>query len=751
MNSDGAPGGVCGATPAAAEPSASAQAAGSGTRAAPPEAPFPFPRTIPAEAAATFCFVVFLCNRSPLFHSNRIPPREDTPPYAPGDIVYFGPTEEVAQQKLQELAFPLGFACKSSYTRNGPLWNSRLESVRKLDKVRYHRLIITSTFVVSVAVESGELRTMQTKYAAVALVVTSPADKPYHQFLVNNFASVARNMLHTALSFAMKATQLFFLKLSPTTAVGKLVAELERGSQALQTHRTLGSILVNAFAHDHAIPRLHSRLANVKVSSFFLASARQPPCATDSVGNLLSGALHSLCCFSESFTSRVIAGLLTLSNWERCGPGQAHVEAQQPRHGVGEAAEAVDIYGDYWSRMETAEGRSCSSCGGNISSGSGSGGGSGEQKNYGIVSPVLGPCQSVDRNNSNNIVSYGDTESVSATVGAQRLDRSDFNSASMTNSAPSTTARSTDPGNDVFCLLSSQRVGRVVIFSTDPELARCLLIVSAFFFRDHRAIIGTSSRLCDDVPFAGKVLSCVYPSFPVQWVMEEYDEARVERLLYSPHSVDNLLLVIAPRSGVCDRMRLEKRFSLIPILVEKFKKGFQPVCPFHQRTLSVVRMLPDKTVSSALQKARRLQRKSGGAVSCAVFFEFFMLGLVRQSQLCHLQRQCAEAEGASVSLLSTPSRGAASSSHASRIGSHMSRLFSFLGRADAGAARHRDLPRCPSADAAAAAVPIDAPAPAYLPRASSEDGPGRIFGGLQVNSQLMGLLAECWKSDREVA
>ncbi|ESL07082.1 hypothetical protein TRSC58_05235 [Trypanosoma rangeli SC58] len=739
MSRESVPGGVRGAIPFAAKPSAVAKAVDSNTSAAPSTTPFPSAHPSPAEAASTFYFVVFLCNRSPIFHSNRIPQCEDTPPYTPGDLVYFGPAEEVAQQKLQELAFPLGFGCKSSFTRNGPLWNSRLECVRTRDKVRYHRLIIVSTFVVSVAVESGELRTMQTKYAAVALVVTCPADKPYHRFLVDNFASVVRNLLHTALSFAMKATQLFFLRLSPTTAVGKLVTELERGSQALQTHRTLGSILVNAFAHDHAIPRLHSRLVNVNVPNFFRVFTGQSHCATDSIESLLSGALHSLCCFSESFTSRVIAGLLSLSNWERWGSGQANMEARQPRHGVEEGAETVDNYGNYWRHMERAErSSSSSSCSGN-------------NNTYGGLSLVLEQCQGVDKSNNNNVISCVDTESISVTAGAQRLDKVDFNSVSRTNSAPSTAALSTVTTTDVVCSLSSQRVGRVVIFGTDPGLARCLLILAAFFFRDYCANMGTSSRQCDETPFAGKVLSCVYPSFPVQWVMEEYDEARMERLLFSPYSVDNLVLIISPRGEVCNRMRLEKRFSLIPILVEKFKKDFPPVRPFRQRTLSVVRMLPDKIITSAIRKAQRLRKKSCGAVSCTVFFESFMLWLVRQSQLCHLQQQCAETEAqtaslfSTTSLLSTPSRSA-DSSHASRVGSHMSRLFSFFGRKDGGAAHLQSLSRLSSSDAAPA--PVDVHATAYPPRGCSEDSSDLILGGVQVNSQLMSLLAECWKSDR---
>ncbi|RNF08479.1 hypothetical protein TraAM80_02704 [Trypanosoma rangeli] len=693
MNRESVPGGVRGAIPLAAKPAAVAKTVDSNTPAAPPTTPFPSAHLPPAEAASTFYFVVFLCNRSPIFHSNRIPQCEDTPPYTPGDLVYFGPAEEVAQQKLQELAFPLGFGCKSSFTRNGPLWSSRLECVRTRDKVRYHRMIIVSTFVVSVAVESGELWTMQTKYAAVALVVTCPADKPYHRFLVDNFTSVVRNLLHTVLNFAMKATQLFFLRLSPTTAVGKLVTELERGSQALQTHRTLGSILVNAFAHEHAIPRLHSRLVNVNVPDFFCAFTRKLSCATDFIENLLSGALHGLCCFSESFTSRVIAGLLSLSNWERWGSGQANVEARQPRHNVEEGAETVDNYGNYWRHMERAERSSSgSSCGGN------------NNNTYGALSLVLERCKSVGKNNNNSTISCVDTESISVTAGTQRLDRLDFNSVSRTDSAPSTAARSTVTTTDVACSLSSQRVGRVVIFGTDPELARCLLILAAFFFRDYCTTVGTSSCQCDEAPFAGKVLSCAYPSFPVQWVMEEYDEARVERLLFSPYSVDNLVLIISPRGEVCNRMRLEKRFSLIPILVEKFKENFQPVCPFQQRTLSVVRMLPDKMITSAIRKAQRMRKKSCGAVSCVVFFESFMLRLVRQSQLCYLQQQCVEAEAPTASLfstsslLSTPPRSAGSS-HAICVGSHMSRFFSFFGRKDGDAVHLCSRPRCSSADA----------------------------------------------------
>ncbi|EKF30995.1 hypothetical protein MOQ_005174 [Trypanosoma cruzi marinkellei] len=735
MDADGVPVRAHVSMPSAAQPSLATSTIDRGKFVSPPATPFQFAQPIPMESAVTFYFVVFLCNRSPIFHSNRIPLRDDTPPYTPGDIVYFGPSDEVAQQKLQELAFPLGFGCKSSLTRNGPLWNSRLESVQKRGKVRYHRLMIASTFVVSVALESGELRTMQTKYAAVALVVTCPADRPYREFLEENFDAVVRNMLHVVLNFAMKATQLFFFRLSPTTVVGELVTELERDPQAIQTYGTLGAILVNAFAHSHAIPRLHSRMLDTNVFNLSCSSSSQPRNTTETVGDLLSGALRVLCSFSETFTSRFIAGLLSLSNWERWGSGQSNMDPQQQGHCTGDDGDRIDIYGDYWNRMEMVE-RSSSGSGDNINI-------------SGLLSPVLERCQNIGNNNNNNNItsSYSYTESIAATAGAQVLHRLDFNSVSRTTSAVSTIAHSTAPITDVVCSLSSERVGRVVIFCTDPELARCLLILAAFFFRDHRATVGMSSRLCDKTPFAGKVLSCIYPSFPVQWVMEEYDETRVDRLLSFPYSVDNLLLVIAPRVGVCNRIKLEKKFSLTPILVEKFKKGFHPVCPFQQRTLSVVKMLPDKTVSSTLRESQRLQEKSHGTVNCAVFFEFFMLWLVRQSQLCYLQQRFSEVEATSLSVAYTPLKVEGSTHVSSRIGSHVTKLFSFFSRSNGDVVDRRCFPHRVSP--AAASPSIDVSTTAHPTRVPSDNGSDGMFGCVQENSQLMGLLTECWTSSRD--
>ncbi|KEG07289.1 hypothetical protein DQ04_10291010 [Trypanosoma grayi] len=565
---------------------------------------------VPVDAAATLYFVVFPCNCAPIFHSNRIPLVEDAPPYAVGDVVYLGRAEEVAQQKLQELAFPLGFGCKSAELRSGPLWSCRLESVRKKGEVRYHRLMITSTFVVLVASESGELRTMQTKYAAAALVITCPPDTSQYQFLVENFDSVVRNMLHIALDFAMEAAQLFFVRLSRTTPAEQLMAELEKHPSALRTYHTLGAVLANAFGSTHTIPRLHSRIGELTVTSPPRTSSSKPQHVSGSVGSLLYDALGGLCRFSEEFATSVVAGLLSLSNWEGCGLVRFSAEDKQQQ--LQQQSGDKDIYSDYWREMEEQEAK----------------------KVGGPLSGVQEEC------NTNDIA----CPCRSGAPQKQQKQQPDTSSSPMVSSAMSATVRSahasdtTATGGDTIatCPLSSQRVGRVVIFCTDPDLARSLLITAAFFFRDRCITAGASLQSREFSPFAGKVESCAYPSLPVQWVMEEYDPNRADPLLCLPHTVENALLIIAPRTLLCRRLRFSKTFTSNPILVERFKERHQLVHPFQRQTLEAVQMLPDDTIRAVLRQARWLQKSSGGAVSCAEFLESSMVRLMRHSRACRL-------------------------------------------------------------------------------------------------------------------
>ncbi|ORC84184.1 uncharacterized protein TM35_000481450 [Trypanosoma theileri] len=596
---------------------------------------------VPADTAVTLYFVVFPCNSAPIFHSNRIPRRDDTPPYTPGDVIYLGPAEEVAQEKLQGLAFPLGLPSKSAVTQRGPLWSSNVEFVRKMGDVRYVRLMIASTFVVSVASETEKMRTMHTKHAAVALVITCPPDKPYYQLLLDNFDGIMRQLLHISLEFAMGATQQFFFRLSRTLTAVRLASEMERQDYALRTYQTLASVLVNAFTHKFSIPRIHSRAGELNVDSKYVSSSSSsniPQVAKVSVVCLVHEALYYLRRFNEEFTSAVLAGLLSLSNWESYGlishPRRYGDEQHNQQHQDFAAAaddddddendsnyNNDDIYSDYWKIMEAREKYTLTSP---------------EQR----LSSDKSSSSSSSKSNSNDAAPKNDwSEDVK------------FTETSSAVSAGNDSRRTSDvmgvagaAGTRTTCSLSLNRKGRVIIFSTDPKQARYLLIIAAFFFRDSPIAARSTGHSVNPIPFAAKVDSCAYSSLPVQWVAQEYDPHRVKELLCSPHSVENTVLIIAPRAMVCRRLRLVKTFSTNPILVERFRERFQPVRPFQSQLVNDEEMRSDNTVRAALKEALFLHEKTDGVVNCVEFLEYFIIWILRRSCTSHRLQQLQEGE-----------------------------------------------------------------------------------------------------------
>ncbi|KAH9597649.1 hypothetical protein LSM04_005914 [Trypanosoma melophagium] len=674
--------------------------------------------------AVTFYFVVFPCSAAPIFHSNRLPILHDTPPYTQGDVLYLGPAEEVAQQKLQELAFPLGFASKSSVAQHGPLWSSRVEFVRKMGNVQCVRLMMASTFVVSIASESVSMRTMQTKYAAVALVITCPPDKPYYRLLLDNFDSVMRQLLHISLDFAMSATQHFFFKLSRTLTAERLAAEMERHQSAVHTYHTLAAILVNAFTHKYSLPRIHGRTGVLNIDGEYGSSSsavsNRSHIAKVSVDSLVYDALSGLCRFSDKFASSVVAGLLSLSNWENYG-----LISHQRRYGdqknnqPHQQFDSDDIYSDYWKSMEAEEKSTLDST---------------EHR------------PSSDKSSSINDVAQKNNWSrgLESTAGA-----SSFVSAVRHSRESSIVTGITSPtGTTTTCSLTLNRRGRVVIFCTDPILARRLLAIAAFFFRDSPIAARSTSYSSNPTPFAAKVESCAHSSVPVQWVAQEYDPRNVDELLCSPHTVENLVLIIAPRTMVCRRLRLIKTFSTNPILVERFRERFQPVRPFHFQVVDNEEILSDDTVRAALKEALVLQKKTGGAVSCVEFLESFMVWIVQLSCTSHRLHQIQDETLPFVSCNSPVTKDAVAvnfsfSSFCSfrSISSVLRSTSSGGGFFRSGRPSHLDNARVPGL------LSNNVFAANCLSRASLPSVTDMDLGDVRVGTQLIRLLTDCCERD----
>nr|CCC93286.1 conserved hypothetical protein [Trypanosoma congolense IL3000] len=599
-----------------------------------------------AECTVTFYFSVFPCNCPPIFCSNRIAALRTAPPHCPGNVVYLGPAAEVAQQKLQELAFPRGFGCKTADLQNGPLFNACFEQVRKRGVLRYHRIKVASTFVALVVSENGELRAMQAKHTAVALVITCPPNAVHYDTLLQNFDSVVRYALHVSLDFAMWATQRFFLNLSRTTTAKDLVTDLEQHDRALETYNVVGSILVNALTFTAAVPRFHrsiqgiphahlSRHVQQSFPAFPAAASSPPQCQVGTSASdadvMVYDALYKLRNFNEAFTSRVVAGLLSVSNWEGYGIfhntsggngvsiGEEKLQHNPPhrRGQIGRTSESTDVddvYRDYWRQMEESERR---------------------QREGDSVSSV---CNAGVEMSSGLIEHHGDGSDLwKLEGGGGRELSSPLSSAQEYISNPVGAGAETAGPEVAACPLSSCRVGRVAIFCTNTHVAKLLMILAAFFMRDRRVV--TSAESPDLSPFAGCVESCAHSSLPVQWLREEYNRRRFERLLCSPYTVENVVLIIAPRSLVCQRLRLQKTFSVGPILVERFGERHQVVHPFRKRLLSSLKVLPDAVITNAVRTACRLQRPGELSSSCTRFLEWFVVWLIGR---CHAIRCCNE-------------------------------------------------------------------------------------------------------------
>lgn len=562
--------------------------------------------------ATTFYYVVFPCNGSPIFNSNHIPSL-DTPPYFPGDPVYVGPMEEVAQQKLQELAFASAFGGKKGVTpREGPPWTARVESVPGKNGALRRQIIITSTFAVLFDSGGSELRTMQERYLAVALVIRCPPDEPRFQFLLENFDRVVRPMLHITLDFGVWGSRYYFERLGRNTSK-EWVGELERHPAARKTQCALGDILANTFARRHTFPRMYNWKSEVTITSPSCAALEQTHGATHSVECLVYDALFGVWKFSPDFASRLVAGFLSLSNWKECGLLSNGVKSGGKQSNEEDVEDLFDdendVYSEYWKSMDSNRGNTDTR-----------------------VLFESGQCTTVNQHNNHN-------DSDDKTEGTALAVRSSWKESW----GSALTGDTTDRGvSTTSCLLSLHRVGRVVIFCTDPDLAQCLLILAAFFFRDRRVSTTAPGHLCDESPFAGKVDSCANPSsLPVQWVREDYDPNRVNHLIFSPHSVDNTVLIIAPHANMlCRRWQIAKTFSFCPVLVDKSHNSHrQPVQLFRQRLLHDTEMRQDQTIFMALQEALRLPKKSDGAMSCAAFLDFFCGWFVRRCSVARLQKK----------------------------------------------------------------------------------------------------------------
>ncbi|KAG5480256.1 hypothetical protein CUR178_06312 [Leishmania enriettii] len=126
----------------------------------------------------------------------------------------------------------------SAPPQEGPPWNMKVEEVRSAKgERRYYRIILTVSFAALVTTHTGLMHSMQTRNAAVALVVLCPPCGRHFRFLLHHM-DVLRSVLNRTTEFAIRTVQRFFCLLySPAPKPKGSQQQMLRGMAALlETH-----------------------------------------------------------------------------------------------------------------------------------------------------------------------------------------------------------------------------------------------------------------------------------------------------------------------------------------------------------------------------------------------------------------------------------------------------------------------------------------------------------------------------------
>ena len=268
------------------------------------------------------------------------------------------------------------------------------------------------------------------------------------------------------------------------------------------------------------------------------------------------------------------------------------------------------------------------------------------------------------------------------------------NIATPAAAAATTTATTSAPagGRDDEYALHRGRLGRVVIFTQDAALARRLLLVAAFLWNDCGHRVGgdggggvsrgqppsrtrpqdgkstyhDNSSNCSfhcveaqrmyETAVAAAVSSAEFANVPIQWVREEFSEARLN-LLCSRFSPENTLLIVVPRQLQCRRVSLRKHVAGTTVLVEQ-QAGREarirsPAFPFCCSITKQVMLLPDATVTTLLREACSLHKGSHGTVNFAEVFPRMVQWLYWQSAAAVLRKRDVQLHAALKATLAT--------------------------------------------------------------------------------------------------
>jgi hypothetical protein len=206
---------------------------------------------------------------------------------------------------------------------------------------------------------------------------------------------------------------------------------------------------------------------------------------------------------------------------------------------------------------------------------------------------------------------------------------------------------------------------RIFIFTTDPTMAKNLLLVCSFFFRhqypyvdvdDYLRSVNTSAtttaapidatlsithaNIMGHAAFPGTALDTIalFPSLPVVWVPEEWNHRLPLEQLTHRLSPDTHVVVIAPRLQMVQRLMFRKHFSTRDISLERRQNemivkhlpyGLSNGC-FFSELVQQDTITPNQFISSTIQRALRVEARSKGVLSAAAYLEEWMSVLLQQ-------------------------------------------------------------------------------------------------------------------------
>ncbi|KAK7194937.1 hypothetical protein NESM_000416200 [Novymonas esmeraldas] len=253
-----------------------------------------------------------------------------------------------------------------------------------------------------------------------------------------------------------------------------------------------------------------------------------------------------------------------------------------------------------------------------------------------------------------------------------------------------------DGGREDEYVLHRGRLGRVAIFTTDAVLARRLLLLAAYMWggagdatqqgRNTRAASAAAAadeahrdeaaqRMCETA-VAAAVSSVEYANVPIQWVAEEFTEARLSSLCcrFSP---ENTVLVVVPRQLQCRRVYLRKYVAGTTVLVEEHSGRGARIrsapFPFHCAVARQVVVQPDPTVTTLLREARSLHESSSGTICFADTLRRMVSWLHWQSAAAVLSQEVhAQASSAAVTRAASTATATTMTAAAAAVGSEAS-------------------------------------------------------------------------------